>query len=148
MWLTCTIKCTVYYYVSRVKNTLFLFGEAKYSLNVTFPLQSCLLFSLQCQCFLWKKKKSHQPELLMLWKTNDAHKGWLSPCLKMTYCWGNSNLKRICFNLVLPRMAKCQVSTCPQFPCLYINMPTCVKTGFNLNPNIFSALYIWIIHLR
>lgn len=62
----------MYTTICRGKNTLFLFGKAKYSLNVTFSLQSSLLFSTLLTPMLGKKKDKKIPSEL-LWKTNDAH---------------------------------------------------------------------------
>lgn len=134
LWRDWRLWLNVHNYICRGKNTLFLSGEAKYSLNVTFPLQSCLLYStiltpVSGSFFFAREIPSTSGKFIIVENQWWTHKGWLSPCLKMTFCWGNSDLKKICFHLVFPCMAKCQVSTWPQFPRPYVYL---CESRFNL----------------
>lgn len=117
----------------------FLLGECKCSINVAFPLQrrqlvSALLTSVSS--VLIAKEKQQRP-----FQTRMDIKAWLS---SRDFLLIQSNHRRISFHLVLPCTAKHQVSTCPQVPRLHVNMPVCVKIGFNLNLKIFSAFAFYI----
>lgn len=148
-WLWCDrwVRLNVSHSVCRGKRTFSIWWvQIQYKCHDSITQLSTLLssthFSVEFFHCNWKNKTYPiNQSFMVLWENHNAHK---SMAFTLSFCWCISNHKRISFHLVLQRIAKCQVSTCPQFPRLYVNMPVWVEIGFNLNPKKFSAFATYI----